>query len=434
MSKIDDSEIAESQLHSPHYLKSVTELGDDQPLTTSRDIYSSKGIKLLNAGVRVNSALYERLLHHKLIPNLDECLVTEDTFDNRMLVDEASQLMVFDKHLQMMRTNMPNDGVWTGIMSKIPLNPPIAFKLTVMHAKSPELLKRSIYVALVSIYIGMQAGLHERRLVQLATAALLHDIGMLHIDPILLERGHRMTDMELRHLYAHPLTAWMVVKEYREYSVEVLDAILQHHERIDGSGYPQGLQGDHIGQLGKIIAVAEIVASRYDKDDIQYGWLRLETILKLNSRRYGRDFVGYLKVFCQDETEIPPPTEEEKQLIRQHLNAISAVLAGWESMRGACSHERVSDFINERMQRLKIEVLDAGIIPYNVDENMLAMEDDPRACAEVRILLDEIIWQIHGILHEIRRRWPDSHCNGPTTGLQSVCDWISDVEMLFKPS
>jgi len=303
-----------------------------------------------------------------------------------------------------------------------------------MRNKRQDLFHHSIYVSIVTIYIGIQAGLRGHSLIQLATAAVLHDIGFLHMDPALLSRGYHMTETERHHLYAHPLTAWMMLKEYGEYSDAVLSAILQHHERLDGSGYPMGLVGEGIGQFGQMIAVAEIVASSYNTEDTQYDGLKLETILKLNSRRYGQHLIGHLKVFYQETVEVPTTTEEEKQLVRQHLVAIATVWAGWESMREKCNHNHLFDFVDSQMQCLKLEALEAGLDLNSVEKNLLGIEDDPRACAEARILLDELIWQIHNIVHEIRRRWSDIDCSNPTGDLQPVCEWIGNTESLLNPS
>ena len=114
---------AEGQLHSPHYLKTVTELGDGRKVYAIRDIYSPKGVKLLSSGSLVNSSIYQRLLHHKLTPKLDDCLTTEDGVNNHTLVEEANLLIGFDDSLLRMRKDMKDDSLIFDILVKIPLNP-----------------------------------------------------------------------------------------------------------------------------------------------------------------------------------------------------------------------------------------------------------------------------------------------------------------------
>ena len=156
--------------------------------------------------------------------------------------------------------------------------------------------------------------------------------------------------------------------------------------------------------------------------------MRLETILKLNSRRYGRNLIGHLKVFYTADVEYPQLTEEDKQLVRQSLNVFADVLESWESMRERFVANSLSTFINERMQALKIEALDAGLNPYALENHMQDIEDNSEATAELHILLDEIIWQVKGILQEIRRRWPRIDQDDPSHGAETVLPWISTVE------
>jgi hypothetical protein len=71
-----------------------------------------------------------------------------------------------------------------------------------------------------------------------AVAGLLHDLGMLHIAPGLLDSEERLSGDELRPVYVHPLTSSMLVDRFPEYSKDIVRAIVEHHERLDGSGYP----------------------------------------------------------------------------------------------------------------------------------------------------------------------------------------------------
>lgn len=428
---IREAKIAEDQLHSSHYLKTVTELGDGQKILANRDIFSSSGVKLMGAGALVNSSIYERLLNHKLRPKLDESLTADDSVNSQSIVDEAIFLLGLDPCLLRMRAAMEDDSQLSYILGKIPLNPCLVFKLTVMRSKHKELFQRSIYVSLVTIYIGIQAGLNEKQLVQLATAALLHDIGLLHVDPKILELSYQMSKEERRHLYAHPITAWMILNENPEYPNEVAEAVLQHHERLDGSGYPQALHGENIGQFGQMIAVAEIVASHFGKNDAHLHLMRLETILKLNSRQYGRKLIGYLRIFYVHEAEHAPMTDEDKGLIALNLELIAEIISKWETRRERFPVGGMSEFINERMQSLRMEAFDAGLNPYALAHDLLDIENNPDASAEMRILLQEIIWQVNAILHELRRRWPkiDQADQSPQTS--EIQGWISDVEMLL---
>jgi response regulator RpfG family c-di-GMP phosphodiesterase len=425
----DINTLAVDQLNDPRYLKNVTRMGDEFPIVANRDVHSTSGIKLINAGMRINSSLYERLLQHRLASDLEQCLTAENTVNGKNLAAMAATMMREDDRLSLIQSVELEGMKLPDILKQVPLNPVIAFKLTVMRETQPELFRHSIYVSLVSTYIGIQLKLSKIQLVQLATASLLHDIGILHVDPVLLKRGYMMTEAERRHLYVHSVTGWMILKSHPEYAPEVLDAVLQHHERLDGSGYPRGLSGNKIGLFGQIIAVAEIVASRYGKDVQEFGWSRLETILKLNLRRYGRSIVPYLKVFYQDENVIPTCSESDKQAAKNKMEKISTIFTIWEAAWKNCNAgDPVCAFIAERMTSLKMEIVDAGLNLQANDENLRDIHEDSRACFDARILLEETLWQLHSILQETRRRWPANNLNL----IPDVMDlWLKETESLL---
>ena len=431
---LDVAEIAENQLHDPIYLKSVTELGDDHPLVTTRDVCSSTGIKLVSGGTRFNSSLYSKLLQHKLAPPLDQCLAIENSVTNASLVAELPAFFTQDGWLQPMQSAMTDCGIFEKVLAKVPLHPTISFKLAVMREKRPELFRHSIYLTLICIYAGVRCELDSGKLVQLATAALLHDIGILHIDPALLERSHTLSDSERRHLYAHPLTAWIIIKECPDYSQEVLDAVLQHHERLDGSGYPRGLEGDIIGLFGRILAIGEIIASKHGDEDSALGKMRLEAILKLNSRRYGHKFIGYFDVFYHSDAEVPPCTDACKQSIQDQLHCALSAISGWEILwEKYYQGYRTFNGINKRIQSLKIEMMDAGLTTLGVNENMRGIEESPRACFEMQVLLDEVLWQLHGVLDEIKRRWQHIDKESPESCATHILNWMGETERAIKP-
>lgn len=427
------AEIAERQLHDPFYLKTVTELGNEQPLVTSCDIYSTSGIKLVNRGTKFDDTLYQNLLRHKLTPKLDQCMESENSVTNADLTTEAALLLANDDWLQAMQSTVPDRNVFVDIAGRISLHQVAAFKLTVMREKRPELFRLSQFLMLVCIYIGTRLGLDSEKLTRLATAALLHDIGIMHIDPALLASGHTLSDAERRHLYAHPLTAWIILKECTDYPQDVLDAVLQHHERLDGSGYPLGLQNDEIGLYGRILAVAEIIASRHGDIHSPIEKMRLEAILKLNSRRYGQQLIGYLDVFYRTDTDVPSCTEAGKQASRERLDIALSAISGWEALMDA-QHPGFQAFLgmDRRIQSLKMEMLDAGIVPLERGDSMDGIEESPRACFEMRILLEECIWQLKDVLEEIKRRFPEIAHDSPSSCSTHVLNWLIETERKIK--
>lgn len=112
-------------------------------------------------------------------------------------------------------------------------------------------------VAAFSVFLGAKMGYRKRRLRNLYTAALLHDIGKISIPPgILLKKG-QLSPLETKEIQAHPLISAKILGNFRELA-HLRPFVLYHHERIDGSGYPEGISGKEIPQEARIIAVVDV--------------------------------------------------------------------------------------------------------------------------------------------------------------------------------
>ncbi len=112
-------------------------------------------------------------------------------------------------------------------------------------------------VASLAAFIGMQMGMKGRRLRDLYIAALLHDIGKLSIPLEILIKNGALTPQEYAIVQGHPLSSAKILNNFRELSHLGVFA-LYHHERMDGSGYPEGIWGTAIPLESRIIAVADV--------------------------------------------------------------------------------------------------------------------------------------------------------------------------------
>jgi len=100
-------------------------------------------------------------------------------------------------------------------------------------------------------------GYTGRRLRNLYTAALLHDIGKISVPSTILLKDQALTKTEQQAIMAHPIISARILKNFKELA-HLSQIVLYHHERIDGSGYPEGLAGDEIPEESRIIAVVDV--------------------------------------------------------------------------------------------------------------------------------------------------------------------------------
>ncbi len=132
-----------------------------------------------------------------------------------------------------------------------------------IDAKDSYTCSHSEEVAVISHAIGVHMGLGPEKCEQLHIAGHLHDIGKIGIpDSILLKKGH-LTDDEFRFIQKHPqIGADIIAPVTTLEGIDVLaKAILHHHERYDGKGYPHGLKGSEIPLEARIISVADTLSA-----------------------------------------------------------------------------------------------------------------------------------------------------------------------------
>ncbi len=125
-----------------------------------------------------------------------------------------------------------------------------------IDAKSPWTKGHSERVSLYAISIAKELGLNERKLEDLRTAALLHDIGKIGTYDIVLDKPDKLTDEEFALVKKHPIKGEEILRPIKDLE-HLLPVIRAHHERIDGKGYPDRLKGDEIPFLAKILCVAD---------------------------------------------------------------------------------------------------------------------------------------------------------------------------------
>ncbi len=115
-------------------------------------------------------------------------------------------------------------------------------------------------VAELACAIAQKMGLDEERIKGIRFGATIHDIGKIGVPAEVLSKPSRLTDIEFQMVREHAVMGYDILKDVR-FPWPVAEIARQHHERIDGSGYPQGLKGDAICLEARIVAVADVVES-----------------------------------------------------------------------------------------------------------------------------------------------------------------------------
>ena len=127
--------------------------------------------------------------------------------------------------------------------------------LHLLHERDPDTVVHSVQVATIAVDIARVLGVENDRLGDLRTAAKLHDIGKIGVPDAILNKPGRLDSDEFRIVQTHPLVGAELL---RAWGLDVAaEFVAQHHERVDGAGYPSGLAGGEIALEARIIHVAD---------------------------------------------------------------------------------------------------------------------------------------------------------------------------------
>ncbi|WP_404450753.1 HD-GYP domain-containing protein [Virgibacillus necropolis] len=132
------------------------------------------------------------------------------------------------------------------------------FTLHQFNTKNDYMYHHSVSVSIIAAYLGKKMGFSSGDWIQIGFAGFLSDCGMAKVSPSILNKKTSLSVEEINELKNHPSYSYRMVEHIPTITQIVKLAILQHHERIDGSGYPFGLQKEKIHTYSRIIAVSDI--------------------------------------------------------------------------------------------------------------------------------------------------------------------------------
>ncbi len=147
-----------------------------------------------------------------------------------------------------------------------------------IDANSPWTAGHSERVTHVSLMLGERLGLSAGDLDTLYRGGLLHDIGKIAIPAAILNKPGKLTDEEFAVVRQHPSTGARILSPIGVYR-DTIPIVMSHHERLDGSGYPEGLKGDQIPLLARVAAVADVYDALSSARPYRPGW-RVERVVE----------------------------------------------------------------------------------------------------------------------------------------------------------
>jgi HD-GYP domain-containing protein (c-di-GMP phosphodiesterase class II) len=242
----------------------------------AKPVYDSKLSLLINSGATLTENLIGKLMQVDIRHLYIEDEISKGIVLEPMISDELKlQTIVFMKNIydsQMQKDNAPTEQVREDSIRE--LKALIDDIITEIYSKnnqkyySTELMGAEMYhynhaveVMILSLLIGKKMGLDRERLLKLGMGAILADVGKTWVPQEILNKKGKLEPEEFEEMKYHVQYSYNILKELVGLSSLSRQIVLLHHEKLDGSGYPNGFTGDQIPMLVRIVTVCDIFSA-----------------------------------------------------------------------------------------------------------------------------------------------------------------------------
>lgn len=192
------------------------------------------------------------------------------------------------------------------LMQAITENDAVAMNIDALKVSDEYTFKHSVDVATMGMIIARKSGLSEKDVYQVGVAGLLHDVGKSQIPNEILNKAGKLTEEEFSIMKKHTVFGYNILKEKSDLPTEVVAGVLQHHEKINGRGYPLKLTEKQISPYAKVLSVADIYDALVTERPYKKGFSphdALEMIMALTDEldlNYMRSFIETVILYPVD--------------------------------------------------------------------------------------------------------------------------------------
>lgn len=213
------------------------------------------------------------------------------------------------------------------ISSSVMRNSGALISLARLKTKDDYTYMHSVAVCALMVSLSKQLGLDEEQTRLAGMAGLLHDVGKMAIPDEILDKPGKLTDEEFFVIQKHPMAGYDLLKNANGISQAALDVCRHHHEKIDGSGYPDKLAGDQISLFAKMGAICDVYDAITSNRPYKAGWGPAESLRKMAEWSKGHFDEKIFQSFVKSIGIFPIGS-----MVRLHSGRIAVVIDQSESL------------------------------------------------------------------------------------------------------
>ncbi len=393
------------------YVQHLMNMSQRFSITISDDVCNRQGAVLIPKGGHLDGGLVEKISHHQLEKPLENCVFLHNQLSSQQL--KSFYKKIFSKHNNFSLFHKNNDleeALLAGCeyYEQFPL---IKQKMTVLKIQLPQQFKQALFCAYFSLAIAHKMKDESLNLSEVFLAGLTHNIGMLHMDTELLNEKSNYSAQQWHAMHNHVNIAHEILQQVPTLPSEVATAVLEHHERFDGSGYPFANKGSALGLMGQVIGMADTCLSLYKRDlaSNKLGFDALLPVLELNRNLFNSKVLNAIELIISDihwpvkrissNDDMPTLISGimlDNESIRFDYSMIEKLI---ENIRPHLFFNSESRMLNNMFDRVQCSLISSGILKNEHIEWMVIsfgaqQNEDYLVIERLPITYNEIKWQI----------------------------------------
>ena len=269
------------------YIFRVASISNKCGVVATEDIYSVKDVLLIPKDTPITSQIAAAIYASGLKKPIETSIRFGMEMDRHQLEQHFISVMKQDDLLTAINEHQNIISFIGNYLTPYEKFPLLKQKMTVMALAMPEVFLRTRYCAWFALLIAKEMRFSERGCVDVFLAGLSHDIGMLHLDAHVLEKKSSLSPQDWNHIQEHVSISSALLKQMEGMPNDVIEAVYEHHERCDGTGYPKGKVESELTYGGKIIGLADsligIYRNRFQHDR---NWRDVIPVIQMNAQAY----------------------------------------------------------------------------------------------------------------------------------------------------
>ena len=327
-----------------------------QNVIATENICNEQGAILIPKGQAISAEATEKIVRFKLIRPLHDTVSIEGELNDATLYKALMDAIKQTPDLLSMHNQFNLDSIIRMQCHCYNQFAVLRQKLTVLSIQLPKTFANALTSSWLCSLIGFRMKLSDDDLNALFLASLTHDFGMLHIDPEILDKKGDLSPEEWRQIHAHVVIGQKILQEIEGLPKATPRAVLEHHERCDGTGYPTQRDESKLGLLGQIIAMTDSVIAIYTNRFVKENRSIREIIPILQVNNEAHFYKTYETiVLILRQSDLPPSkpiTDDEIPALIDHFSEEGNAMNLRLSIAGKLMCELETDENNRKLTAL----------------------------------------------------------------------------------